>query len=182
MLHSERLQYRRLSEEDFRIFYDLYTDQEVMRYAYLDRFKDGEKAREAFLETLGLQRDEEGEQFVVSLKATGTDIAIVDYEVLKKNEQGGICEIGYFIIPKYWGFGYGVEMGRAIISELFENHSIHKIVASCNGNNRSSENIMKKLGMQKEGIFRKVRYKDGRWEDEIKYGLLREEWEERKKS
>lgn len=51
------------------------------------------------------------------------------------------------------------------------------MLKSCSGNNRASENIMKKLGMQKEGILRMVRYKDGRWDDEIKYGLLRKEWE-----
>ncbi len=179
MLQSDRLVYRRLSEDDYRIFHDLYTNPEVMRYAYLDQLESGEKTEAAFRETLKLQPQGEGDQFVVTHKDTGEDIAIVDYEVLKKQEQGGICEIGYFILPEYWGCGYGAEMGRAMIDELFTNHTLHKIVASCNGNNRSSENIMKKLGMQKEGILRKIRYKEGRWDDEIKYGLLREEWEER---
>lgn len=178
MLQSKRLTYRRLSEEEYKIFHDLYTNPVVMRYAYLDLLKSGEKTEAAFRETLKLQREGEGDQFVATLKDTGADIAIVDYEVLIKREQGGICEVGYFILPEYWGCGYGAEMGRAMIDELFANHPIHKIVASCNGNNQSSENIMIKLGMQKEGILRKVRYKDGRWDDEIKYGLLREEWEE----
>ncbi len=181
MLQSERLQYRRLTEEDFGLFQDLYTNPKVMRYAYLDLLEPGEKTEAAFRETLQLQREEEGDQFVAVLKHTGANIAIVDYEVLKKHEKGGICEIGYFILPEYWGCGYGTEMGRAIIDELFINQPIHKIVASCNGNNRSSENIMKKLGMSKEGSLRQVRYKDGRWDDEIKYGLLRMEWEERLK-
>ncbi len=180
MLQSERLQYRRLSEKDLLIFQALYTNPEVMRYAYMDRLEPGEKTEEAFREVLKLQQEDVGDQFVAALKDTGEDIAIVDYEVLKKHEQGGICEMGYFILPGYWGCGYGSEMGQAIIDEIFHNRRFHKIVASCNGNNRASENIMKKLGMQKEGILRKVRYKDGRWDDEIKYGLLREEWEELK--
>lgn len=180
MLNSERLQYRRLSVEDFLIFQDLYTKPEVMRYAYLDRLEPGEKTEAAFRETLKLQQESDGDQFVATLKNTGEDIAIVDYEVIEKRDQGGICEMGYFILPEYWGCGYGAEMGKAIIDEIFINQRFHKVVASCNGNNRASENIMKKLGMQKEGILRKVRYKDGRWDDEIKYGLLRDEWEERK--
>lgn len=177
MLKSERLQYRILSNEDFQFFMELYSDKEVMRYAYLDRLNTREKAQEAFRETLELQKTGQGTQYVVTIKNTATDIAIVDYEVLFRNTDGGICEIGYFIKKEFWGCGYGVEMGKAIIDELFESFNLHKIVASCNSNNHASENIMKKLGMQKEGVLRKIRYKDGRWDDEIKYGLMREEWE-----
>ncbi len=153
---------------------------EVMRYAYLDRLETEEEAGEAFQETLKLQQEEQGDQFVAVLMSNDMAIAIVDYEVLIKREQGGVCEIGYFIKPEYWGLGYGAEMGRAMINELFLNHDFHKVVASCNANNHSSENIMKKLGMQKEGVLRKIRFKNGRWEDEIKYGLLREEWKDQR--
>lgn len=177
MLLSERLRYRILSKENFRIFRELYTNQEVMRYAYLDKLNSEKEMEDAFRETLQLQAEGQGEQYVAVLKDTDAEIAIVDYEVLKQNEHGGIYEIGYFIKPEYWGCGYGAEMGRAIIDELFQNSNIHKIVASCNANNHSSENIMKKLGMSKEGVMRQIRFKDGSWNDEIKYGLLREEWE-----
>lgn len=68
-------------------------------------------------------------------------------------------------------------MGKAIMEFLFNNYNIHKIVASCNANNRSSEDIMKKIGMEYEGILKKTRYKNGQWDDEIEYGLLRDEWE-----
>lgn len=177
MLKSERLQYRVLSNEDFQIFMELYSDKEVMRYAYLNRLNSEEKAQEAFWETLELQKSGLGTQYVVSIKNAASDIAIVDYEVIFRNSDGGICEIGYFIKKEFWGCGYGSEMGQAMIDELFTSQNIHKIVASCNSNNHSSENIMKKLGMHREGVLRKIRYKDGKWDDEIKYGLLREEWE-----
>jgi ribosomal-protein-alanine N-acetyltransferase len=157
---------------------ELYSDKEVMRYAYLDRLITREKAEEAFRETLELQKTGQGTQYVVTIKNTATDIAIVDYEVIYQNAYGGMNEIGYFIKKEFWGCGYGCEMGQAIIDELFTNRNIHKVVASCNSNNQASENIMKKLGMYKEGVLRKIRFKDGRWDDEIKYGLLREEWEQ----
>ncbi len=56
---------------------------------------------------------------------------------------------------------------------------MHKVVASCNANNYQSEKIMKKIGMVKEGLLRKERFKNGRWDDELRYGLLVEEWEGR---
>jgi RimJ/RimL family protein N-acetyltransferase len=39
---------------------------------------------------------------------------------------------------------------------------------------------MKKLGLQHEGIIRKSRFKDRMWVDEIRFGILREEWEEKR--
>jgi ribosomal-protein-alanine N-acetyltransferase len=115
----------------------------------------------------------------VATLGNNVDIGIVDYDVIMKNNSGGIFELGYFIKPEYWGHGFGTEMSEAFIDFLFQNYNIHKIVASCNSNNQSSEHVMKKLGMTYEGRLRKVRFKNGMWVDETKYGLLREEWVKR---
>ncbi len=131
---------------------------------------------DVFRSILAMHVDDWGKQFLASAN-NGIDIGIVDYEAINRNENSGIFEIGYIIKPDYWGKGYGTEMGKALIEYLFQNYNIHKIVASCNANNHSSEDIMKKIGMQLEGVLRKVRYKNGNWVDEINYGLLREEWE-----
>jgi Acetyltransferases, including N-acetylases of ribosomal proteins len=177
MFESNRLNYRELNENDFVLFYDLYSNKEVMKFAYLDRFGSQEDGLEAFGNILLDQKDNnEGTQYVASLKESNDPIGIVDYDVILHHEKGGIYEIGYFMKPDYWGKGFGTEMGKALIDYLFNNFNIHKVTASCNFNNKNSEGIMIKLGMTKEGIFKKVRYKDNRWDDEIKYGLLKEEW------
>ncbi len=177
MFESTRLIYRKLDETDFDIFYALYSNEDVMKYAYLDRLKSREDSIEVFTEVLQNQRDQnKGTQYVAIFRETNVAIGIVDYSVDINHEKGGIFEIGYFIKPEYWGQGLGTEMGKALIDYLFSNFNIHKVIASCNSNNRNSENIMLKLGMTKEGVFKKVRYKNGQWDDEIKYGLLKEEW------
>jgi len=177
MFESTRLFYRKLDETDYNLFFMLYSDKEVMKFAYLDRFESHADAIEAFKNILHDQEDKsKGTQFVVISKETKNAIGIVDYYVIMNHDFGGIFEIGYFMLPQYWGQGFGTEMGSAIIDYLFKNYNFHKVTASCNSNNRSSENIMIKLGMTKEGLFRKVRYKRGTWDDEIRYGLLKDEW------
>lgn len=177
MFESTRLVYRTLDETDFDLFYELNSDEEVMKYAYLDRLCSRENAIEAFKNVLFNQKaHDKGTQYVASLKVTNEPIGLVDYDVILNHSKGGIFEIGYFIKPRYWGQGFGTEMGKALINYLFNNFNIHKVIASCNSKNRKSEDIMKKLGMTKEGEFKKVRFKNDRWDDEIKYGLLKEEW------
>lgn len=177
MFQSKRLTYRPLSDKDFQVFYEIYANKDVMRYTYLDALTSVEEAKKSFEEVLFMQQDKsQGTQFIASL-SNNEDIGIVDYDVIMQNNEGGIFELGYFIKPEYWGLGFGTEMSEAFINFLFKNYNVHKIVASCNSNNVSSEHIMKKLGMVYEGRLRKVRLKNGIWEDETKYGLLREEWE-----
>ncbi len=179
MFHSSRLSYRKLNNTDFDFFYKLFSDQNVMKYAYLDAFSSKEEAKDAFEKKLVMQEDDnEGIQYIVTLKNDHDIVGIVDYEVLLKNYLGGIYEIGYFIQSDYWGKGYATEMGKALINFLFNNDNVHKIVASCHEENLASESIMKKLGMSQEGVFRLARYKNRRWIDEIRYGLLRQEWSE----
>lgn len=177
MFESKRLIYRKLHEADFDLFYEIYSHKEVMKFAYSDRVRSREDSIEVFKNVLLNQNDQnKGTQYVAIFRGTNVAIGIVDYDVVINHDNGGIFEIGYFIKPEHWGQGLGTEMGKALIDYLFNNFNIHKVIASCNSNNRNSENIMLKLDMRKEGVFKKVRYKDGKWDDEIKYGLLKEEW------
>ncbi len=177
MLKSSRLYYKKLDKEDFDFFYSLFSDKNVMKYAYLDAFESEEAARDVFDKILSEKKQrQERVEYVAALKDSHHIIGIVDYEVLLKNPFGGIYEIGYFLSPDYWGKGYAAEMGDALINYVFENENVHKIAASCHAGNAHSESIMKKLGMHKEGVFRLTRYKDGEWVDEVRYSILKEEW------
>lgn len=52
-------------------------------------------------------------------------------------------------------------------------------MASCDSQNPGSENVMKHLGMKKEGILREhIKRKDGSFGDVYEYGLLRSEYKE----
>lgn len=176
-MNSKRLTYRKLLASDFDLYYELYSNEKVMKYAYLDKFQSQESAKKDFEKVISHQNDKEkGTQFVSILKDTNENIGIVDYEVHALREDGGIFEIGYFIKPEYWGNGFATEMGKTIINYLFENYPIHKVCASCHCQNKKSEEIMKKIGMTKEGIIRKDRYKNNEWVDEIRYSVLKEEW------
>lgn len=176
MLYSKRLRLRKLCETDFDLYYELYSHKEVMKYALLDPFTSIDEAKHSFYKVLAMQLNDQAAQFIATIKDTDRDIGIVDYELITRNHDSSIFEIGYFIKPDFWGYGYGTEMAQVLINFIFGSLSVHKIVASCNSNNKNSEKIMKKLGMVREGIFRKARYKNGYWDDEIKYALLREEW------
>lgn len=65
-----------------------------------------------------------------------------------------IAELGYCLSHAYWGHGYVVEAGNAIIDTAVKYLKIHRIEAACSTDNINSERVMMKLRMQFEGIMR----------------------------
>lgn len=177
MLKSTRLTYKLLTDDDFNLFYELYSNEEVMRYAYASRLENHEEAITLFREVLDNQTDcRKGKMYVACLSEDNTPIGIVDYEINFLNEQGGVAEIGYFLLPEYWYEGFGPEMAQALIDDMFNETTIHRIQASCQAENVASEKIMQRLSMACEGVAHHTRYKDGEWRDEIRYAILKDEW------
>lgn len=177
MLKSTRLAYKLLTDDDFNMFYSLYSDEAVMRYTYEPRLENKEAAVNKFREVLDNQTDlRKGNVYVAMLEETHEPIGIVEYELYSLNAFGGVAELGYFLLQEYWGTGYGQEMAQALVDVLFNDTTIHRICGSCQAENAASEQIMRKLSMEYEGIERNSRYKNQQWYDEVKYAILREEW------
>jgi len=179
ILTSKRLYFRELDKEDYNYYCSVFSNEQVMKYAFFDCMRDEKELHKGFSEAIELNQAEYSRReydFAVFIedgrKFIGTSLILISY-------RGNIQlngEIGYFLLPEYWGKGYATEVARTMAQYCFENLNLHRVTASCNINNPNSEHVMKKLGMKKEGEFRKARYKDGHWDNELRYSILKEEW------
>jgi [ribosomal protein S5]-alanine N-acetyltransferase len=176
---SERLNFREFRESDFPLFYSVFSTEQIMKYALMDRYDNEEDALPYFRKILKnntIDINREAFEFAVFLTGSDEFIGFADIEVHYQNLSGGCGEIGYFLLPSYWGNGFATEMTNALITICFKQIKLHRIVASCHANNLQSEKIMKKVGMLKEGEFRKARFKNGQWDNELRYSILIDEW------
>lgn len=177
---SERLKYRFFTNKDFPLFYSIFSNEQVMRYAWIDKFdseNDTVPFFENFINSDGMVNNNNAYAFAVFTRQEDTFVGFADIEIHSRNSSGGVGEIGYFLLPAFWGKGYATEIANSLIDAGFMSFGFHKITARCNANNLKSEAIMIKAGMTKEGVLRKVRFKYGKWDDEKHYGILREEWD-----
>lgn len=178
-MDSERLYYRYFTQEDFPLFYSVFSNETVMRYAWIDALKTEEEAKpffEGFINNYNKINKNSSYAFAVFSKEDGCFVGFADIEIHSQNSAGGCGEIGYFLLPDFWGRGYATELANAMINLGFSGLGLHKISARCDSYNSNSERIMKKVGMTKEGELRRVRFKSGAWDDEKHYGILLEEW------
>lgn len=86
-------------------------------------------------------------------------------------------EIGWVFHPAYHGKGYASEAARALLCYAFEVLNCHRVIATCQPENKASFRVMEKIGMRREGHFRKCIYRNKYlWWDEYFYAILEEEW------
>lgn len=60
--------------------------------------------------------------------------------------ERGVAEIGYFLEPDFWGFGYASEAAKLVIELAFELDAV-QVIATCDAANEASERVMRNIGM-----------------------------------
>lgn len=176
---SERLLFKEFQESDFHLFFSVFSNEQVMKYALLDRFSCEEDILPYFTEVLDNNitvKNRKAYEFAVFLSSTDTFVGFADIVIHYQNSIATCGEIGYFLLPPFWGNGFATEISKTLIEFCFTELKLHKVTARCNANNLRSERVMKKAGMVKEGEFRKARFKNGQWDNELHYNILVEEW------
>jgi [ribosomal protein S5]-alanine N-acetyltransferase len=93
-----------------------------------------------------------------------------------------VGELGYSIARSYWGQGLVTEAAQAVLDVAFVACSdLQRIRAMADARNTGSLRVMEKIGMLREGILRQNRITRGESIDEAWCGILRSEWEARRK-
>jgi RimJ/RimL family protein N-acetyltransferase len=93
------------------------------------------------------------------------------------SEKNGTFSIGMQIDRDNRGKGYGTAAMRLVLKYAFFERRLNKYYGSVLDGNIASETMLKKLGCKEEGRRRQMVYTDGRYFDEILYGLTKEEFE-----
>jgi ribosomal-protein-alanine N-acetyltransferase len=87
-------------------------------------------------------------------------------------------ELAYSLAREHWGKGFVVEAAREVVRWGFAELDLAKIWTRADALNTQSTRVMEKLGMTLEGVLRAQTVVRGERRDEVRYGLLRDEWSE----
>ena len=120
------------------------------------------------------QKDNLPAGYGIVVKGTDKIIGSVDFN---HRHEDDVLEIGYTLHPDYWGRGYVTEATRALIDLGFKELGLHKIELVCFGYNVQSQRVAEKLGFTLEARIRDRKDAQGNRCDDLRYGLLKSEWE-----
>ena len=84
--------------------------------------------------------------------------------------------LGYYALVPYDGQGYMKRGLRAVITEAFVTHGLHRLEANIQPDNLRSIGLVKSLGFRKEGYSLRYLKIAGRWRDHERWAITKEEW------
>ncbi|HEX9248515.1 MAG TPA: GNAT family N-acetyltransferase [Gemmatimonadaceae bacterium] len=111
--------------------------------------------------------------FAITTNDTGTLAGAISLMIKPEHRR---AELGYWIALKFWSRGYATEASQRLLDFGFEVLGLHRIEARHFLRNPASGQVMKKLGMQPEGVERDWAIKWDRFETLAVYSILEPEW------
>jgi ribosomal-protein-alanine N-acetyltransferase len=70
-----------------------------------------------------------------------------------------------------------LEALKALIDFGFEEMDLNRVEATTHTENQRTQRVLTKLGFQKEGLLRDFYCRDGIYNDQVQFSLLRNEWQ-----
>jgi len=85
------------------------------------------------------------------------------------------AEIGYWLGAAYHGQGIMTEAVRAVDSHAFDTIGMGRLYAYTSGENMQSLAMLQKVGFVTEGVMRQHTMRDGKWDDSVIMGIIRDD-------
>ncbi len=174
-LYTPRLVLREFRPSDFDAVHTYETNPETRRYEQV-AIATAEETRRYLDDSLAWAREQPRTRYRLAITICPEDTARGRISLALNWPEIREWEIGWTVDPQFWGRGYATEAARAMLDFAFGALDAHRVVAFCNANNRASERVMEKLGMQRDGYLRQTRWWNGAWADELVYSILEHEW------
>ncbi|MBC5994967.1 GNAT family N-acetyltransferase [Pontibacter cellulosilyticus] len=173
-LTTKRLQLRLIQPADASFILQGLSDERVTKY-YAVHYDTLEEVQEQMEFYENLIAESTGVWWAFSLQGSDELIGACGFSSV---EEGHLkAEIGFWILPAYWGKGYIAEAAKAIIEYGFNEMHLNRIEAIVEGGNVQSESVLKKLGFEFEGRLREREVKNDQFIDLLYYSILREKSE-----
>jgi ribosomal-protein-alanine N-acetyltransferase len=97
------------------------------------------------------------------------------------NWEHGLAEVGYALSTVYQGRGVMTEALQILLDDLFHNTLLERIEARCAVENYGSQRVLEKNGFLQEGRLKGYFKLRGRRVDNFLYGILREDYNARRR-
>jgi ribosomal-protein-alanine N-acetyltransferase len=169
-LETERLYLRRVAKADVNEIFALRSDSETMKYIPRPLVKTNEDALEHIAMIDEKIENNEGINWAITLKDSPKLIGIIGHYRIKPEHFR--AEIGYMLLPEYYGRGIISEAIKETVKYGFEIMKLHSIEAIIDPENFASERVLQKSGFVKEAHLKENEYYEGRFLDTVIYSIL----------
>lgn len=147
---TERLKFRLLEKEDFNDWYPLFKVENVAEFLALDPSMSANELCELWFDKIFYRYDNNlGGMNVLIDKQSGRLVGQCGLLVQSIGEEQRL-EIGYSILPEFWGKGYAFEAAKKCKEFAFSKDYADSLISMVHVKNIRSEKVARKNGMSLE--------------------------------
>jgi RimJ/RimL family protein N-acetyltransferase len=173
-LTGARVRLRWLTESDTDALYEVFSNEEVMRYGSRPPFESREDARELVARIERCFSDKS--LFQWGIADVRDDQVLGTCTLFSVDARHLRAELGYALGRASWGKGIMREALDVLLRYAFETLGLRRLEADVDPRNAASIRSLERLGFVREGYLRERWFLGGETQDALFYGLLRREW------
>lgn len=171
-IETERLILRRAELSDAQVLFDTcFSLPEVTQFMRYDAHRTVQDSVDIINIWIDSYKDPKSYNWVVALKENDRPIGTLGCVDINDHDQS--CEIGFQLAREQWGNGYMTEAVTAVINFLFKEAGFNRIQACHSVNNPASGAVMRRCGMQFEGMAREKYYCAQGYQDSNQYAIIK---------
>jgi aminoglycoside 6'-N-acetyltransferase len=178
-LETSRLSIRRFVEDDLTDLVDYRVDPMVALYQDWDldwSLAEAQRYLESSDEPkLGTQG--EWTQLAIVDRTSGRLCGDIGIHFIQA--QPSTVEVGVTMSRTFQGLGLASEAMRSVVSWLFSEFELHRVVAHVDARNIAARGLLTSLGFRQEAELREADWFKGEWTTLCIYAVLAGEWSER---
>ena len=169
-----RINLRPITKSDAESIYKYARDRAISRYTFLPHPYTRKDADDWVITSS--ERNASGIDFNmgIELPSTGEIIGMIslnNIDVINRH-----AELGYWLGKPFWGKGMVSEAVALVVNYTFRRLKLVRIYARVMHPNTTSAHLLEKCGFAYEGTLRRHIKRNGRYLDDVRYGLLVEDW------
>lgn len=174
VLATQRLRLRQIQATDAEALFAIRSDKQVMEPYGQEPHRSLDATRKLIYRLQHFYEQHEAIFWGVTLKQENTVIGSCTIWNIRPDFH--YAEIGYDLNRTYWRQGIMSEALPAILTYGFADLGLHRMEANVGARNIPSSDLLLKLGFTYEGTARQRYLFRGQLEDELHFGMLKDEW------
>lgn len=160
IIRTERLLLRQFVNNDLKNVFKGLSHPDVIKY-YGVSFQTLESTKEQMTFFAELEKNETGIWWAICSLDNQAFYGAGGLNSLNKEHKK--AEIGFWLIPDFWGKGIMKEAMPLICNYGFDNLELHRIEGFVESENKNCKNAMAKLDFQHEGPMKECEIKNGKF-------------------
>lgn len=174
-IETDRFILRKTEQRDVHELFELYSNDDVVKYTPLLPFSAEDEAWQEMNWHLEIYALQIGIRWIIEEKSSGKVIGTCGFlHYLKEHAR---TDLGYDLSPSYWRKGIMSEVAAPIIAFGFNSMKLHCIEAKVDPSNTASINLLCKLGFKQDSQPREFEFEDGNFIELLVFTMLRKEFE-----